>query len=114
MLAQAILFAKDIDRLTAFYENALGLERNPERSDAAWVELGSGSAALALHAIPAEIAQRIQIAEPPVAREETAIKLVFRVTDVAIARTRVAEHGGFIVNAHDAVDPEGNVFRLIA
>lgn len=113
MLAQAILFAKDIRRLTAFYENALELARNPERSDDTWVELGSGSAALALHAIPADIAQRIEIAEPPVPREDTAIKLVFRVPDVAAARTRVVEHGGFTVNAHDAVDPEGNVFRLI-
>ena len=113
MLAQAILFAKDLDRLAAFYENALELARNPERSDATWIELGSGSTVLALHAIPADIAQRVQITEPPVPREDTAIKLVFRVPDVAAARTRVVEHGGLTVNEHDAVDPEGNVFRLI-
>jgi len=73
--------------------------------------------------IPKRIADTIEIATPPEPREDTALKLVFSVEDIAHARERAAELGG-AVNAMerewefegarvcDGHDPEGNIFQL--
>ena len=90
--ARAIVFVKDLERMTAFYRDTLGLA--VMREEPGWVELDG----VALHAIPPAIAARITIDDPPRAREDTPIKLEFHTDEPGVAR--------------DGVDPEGNVYRI--
>src|SRR6266700_6456600 len=118
-LRQAIIFVKDMERMTAFYQDGLGLRVNPERCQDGWVELDSGGAALALHMIPARIAERLEIATPPQAREKTPIKLVFEAVDVAAARAHLIAHGAVMFQPRDSggcdgLDPDGNVFQIVS
>jgi catechol-2,3-dioxygenase len=118
-LARAILFVKNIDCMTAFYRDALGLRVVPETATTGWVELEAGGASLALHAIPEEIARTITITDPPKRRGEAPVKLVFRTPDLEAARTVLIARGGMVSerwswNAYDVVDPEGNVFQIVA
>ena len=117
-LQRAILFAKDMKRMTAFYRDALGLRPLPEKSSEGWVEFEAGGAGLALHAIPDQIAQGIEILNPPRAREETPIKLVFQVDDLEAARAHLTAQGATMFKPRarsscDGVDPEGNVFQIV-
>ncbi len=116
-LRRVILFAKDMDLMIGFYCRTLGLSLVPGTASPTWAELGAGGAALALHAIPAEVAKSITITSPPRAREETPIKLVFAVQDVEAERTRLVAAGVPMSEmrawgACDGVDPEGNVFQI--
>ena len=114
-LTCAILFAKDIHRLTAFYER-LGLEAIEATRATNWVEFAAGSTTFALHAIPDEIAAGIEIADPPVLREETPIKLVFSVDDVDAECARLAAAGIQLTRrpwgVAEGADPEGNIFQV--
>ena len=116
-LRRAIVFAKDLERMTAFYRDGLGLRVIPETRQEGWVELDAGGALIALHAIPAHIAETIEVKTPPEAREDTAIKLVFLTDDVAAARAHLAAHGAVMFDPRswgscDGLDPEGNVFQI--
>ena len=117
----AVVFAKDITRLAAFYEQLCGLTVVHAESD--HIVLESGAVQIVVHAIPKRIARTITITQPPVVREETPIKLFFAVPDLAQARLRAAELGGQIApagkeweargfRACDGHDPEGNVIQL--
>ncbi len=117
-LQRVIVFVKDLPRMTAFYVDGVGLRVVPGSAADGWVELDAGGATLALHAIPAAIAARITIGDPPAAREDTPIKLVFAVDDLDAARARLAAHGAVMSEprswpACDGVDPEGNVFQIV-
>jgi predicted enzyme related to lactoylglutathione lyase len=116
-LKMAMVFAKDVARMTAFYRDGLGLAVVPAESSEGWVVFDAGGARFALHAIPPAIASGIAIADPPLAREDTPIKLVFGVAELAAASDRVAKAGGTLLPARnprsrDALDPEGNVIQL--
>jgi catechol 2,3-dioxygenase-like lactoylglutathione lyase family enzyme len=114
-LATVMVFVKDLERMRAFYRDALGLaivENLP-----GWVRFDAGGASFALHAIPAAYASGIQITDPPRTRSETPIKYAFEVANVAAARARVVEGRGQAGDAKgafcDCIDPEGNVFQLV-
>jgi len=117
-LKNAIVFAKDLPRMRAFYEGGLGLRVIDEQEG--WVELDAGGAAVALHAIPAGVAAKIAIKDPPEVRERTPIKLSFEVDDIERAVEALRKTGArmFAVKREagslscDGVDPEGNVFRI--
>jgi predicted enzyme related to lactoylglutathione lyase len=116
-LVQAMVFAKDMERMMAFYEEALGLRYLAEESSEGWAVFDSGGARLALHAIPAAIAEDITITDPPQARSDTAIKLVFAAADLEQARARLVAHGAVMFDSRasgycDGLDPEGNVFQI--
>ncbi|HVZ33381.1 MAG TPA: VOC family protein [Polyangiaceae bacterium] len=123
-LLRAILFAKDVKRLTEFYHEALGLPLAAQPSDPNWVELDAGGVRLAIHALPPRVAREVQVTWPPRAREEVPLKLVFEVDDLEQTRRHLTSRGatmfeprtsaGFQVEACDGLDPEGNVFRLVA
>jgi catechol 2,3-dioxygenase-like lactoylglutathione lyase family enzyme len=49
-LRHTIIFARNLERMTAFYRNGLGLPLLPERSQAGWIELRAGACLLALPA----------------------------------------------------------------
>jgi predicted enzyme related to lactoylglutathione lyase len=120
MLSCAILFAKDIARLRAFYSDALRLVVCEAAPAGDWVRFEAGGASLALHAIPASIAAGVLIDDPPRARESTPIKLAFHADDPEAERARLVASGATMREVHrfgdlvfcDGVDPEGNVFQI--
>jgi catechol 2,3-dioxygenase-like lactoylglutathione lyase family enzyme len=112
-LDQAMLFVKDLDRMTAFYRDVMGFEPVEETRLEDWVELRTGGAGLSLHAIPPHLAQSIEIPSPPRPRETQACKLIFGVEDLAAEQRRLSERGVVLLDrpwgGWEAVDPEGNV-----
>jgi catechol 2,3-dioxygenase-like lactoylglutathione lyase family enzyme len=117
-LSSAMLFVKDLATMTRFYQGVLGLEPIAETRLDDYVEFGDRGARFALHAIPFEIAQGIEIPSPPPPRERSPVKLCFEVEDVERERTRLEASGVPFISrpwgACEAVDPEGNIFQLCA
>jgi predicted enzyme related to lactoylglutathione lyase len=117
-LGQVMVFVTDLDRMRRFYADGFGLAVSEE--EPGWIRFATGGAALALHAIPPDVARGIAIADPPVARADTAIKFTFHVDDVDAARAALAAHGAAMRDVKrwggrafcDGVDPEGNVFQI--
>jgi len=117
-LRRAIIFARDMGRMTGFYREGVGLGHQAGEVADGWVELGSGEATLALHAIPEAIAREIRIDDPPRARQHTPIKLVFEVDELEAAGAQLTAHGATLSErwgwgAYDVTDPEGNVFQIV-
>lgn len=117
----AVIFAKDIRRVAAFYEHLCALAVVDAHSD--HIVLESGAVQLVIHGIPLRIAQDIHITQPPAVREETPIKLFFPVASLAEARALAAQWGGQLLpvgreweargfRACDGHDPEGNVVQF--
>jgi catechol 2,3-dioxygenase-like lactoylglutathione lyase family enzyme len=117
----AVLFVKDLAKVTDFYEAVLGVSR--VYSDEYHKVLRCGTFALDIHQIPTRYAQDIHIDTPPQRREQAALKLSFPVDSIARARQAAAEHGGLLdpgppvwVIEQQKIcmghDPEGNVFQL--
>jgi predicted enzyme related to lactoylglutathione lyase len=120
-LIGAVLYAKDLGRLVEFYSSVAGIE--PQASEEAFAVLGPEPSQFVIVRMPKRIAQIIHIVTPPEPREDTPIKLVFGVKDIAHARDRAAELGGAMksverewefkgVKVCDGHDPEGNIFQL--
>jgi predicted enzyme related to lactoylglutathione lyase len=124
MTHAAVVYAKDLDRMVAFY-TALGLTLDEfARGDYA-VLTGAKGLELSIIQIPQRIASQITISDPPQAREGTPIKLVFFVPSIDDSLAAVRALGGrakegskqWQFRGHtvqDAVDPEGNVYQLRA
>jgi len=85
--------------------------------------LGREPSQLVIVRIPKRIADSIDISTPAERREDTPVKLVFSVEDIASLRSRVAERGGAMnaverewefegAKVCDGHDPEGNVFQV--
>ena len=114
-LSGAMLFVKDLQRMTGFYRDVLGLRPVEETRLPDWVEF-HGDAQFSLHAIPAGIAAGIAIDSPPRPREQGGTKLTFVVADVEATLASVEGMGLPLLHrpwgAVEAVDPEGNVFAL--
>jgi catechol 2,3-dioxygenase-like lactoylglutathione lyase family enzyme len=115
----AMLFVKDLTRMTAFYRDVLGLQPVEETRLDNWVEFKDDGSHFSLHAIPPGIAVEIQIASPPRPREHSAgPKLTFEVHDVDATLAKIAAIGLPLLErpwgATEAVDPEGNVFAVRA
>jgi len=113
-----MIFVKDVLRMTAFYRDGIGLTLRPEQSSPGWVEFEATGVLLALHEIPADLAADIEIAEPPLARTESAIKLIFETPDLNASRQHLIEHGATMFEpttwgSCDGLDPEGNVFQIV-
>lgn len=116
----AVLFARGLDRIAAFYANVLGLREAARDDD--HIVLESPGFQLVVHRIPAHLAATLQ-AEPPTRRAAAAIKPVFFVHSLASVRTTVGAHGGSMeprdkewsfngIPVCDAMDPEGNVIQF--
>lgn len=115
-LKQAILFVKDLPRMTAFYTEVLQTEPNSETRTGSWVVFEAGALSFALHAVPAQIAEQIEIPSPPAPRDAVPVKLIFEAEDVSAESRRLGALGVTIRErpwgAFDAVDPEGNIFTI--
>jgi len=119
--AGAVLYAKDMGRMSAFYALALGLTKSGE--DEEHVHLAAESLDLVVRQIPRDLATAIRIASPPVRREDTPVKLVFYAPDLTCVREAIAAYGGALDDSskpwsfdgcevRDAIDPEGNVIQF--
>jgi predicted enzyme related to lactoylglutathione lyase len=103
-----------------FYGDMLGIEATNQNLENTWAIFDTGDVRFALHAIPAGIADHIEITSPPVPREQEPVKLIFAVEDVEGERERLESLGIQTLRrpwqqsgeACDAVDPEGNIFQL--
>jgi catechol 2,3-dioxygenase-like lactoylglutathione lyase family enzyme len=117
------VYAKDPRAVARFYAAIAGLEVVDEAEG--HVALGSEALELIVVRIPADVADTIEIASPPVRREETPVKPLLPVASLAGARAVAASLGGVVdgverewawhgVTVVDGQDPEGNVFQLRA
>jgi len=116
-----VVFAKDKDRVSAFYQQALDL--TAEESEPSHDLLRGHGYEVVVHAIPRKYAAAIQIARPPLPREETPFKPTFVVASLDDARAAAGRTGGYLKPAEgawhfrgctvlDGWDPEGNVVQF--
>lgn len=114
-----VIYAKDLAHLAQFYTQILNMHFVHQSSEL--VVLDSADLQIVLHAIPAEIAQRIEISQPPQRRENVAMKFFASVASLAAAQELVQQLGGEVFadawegpgfRVRNAMDPEGNVFQL--
>lgn len=117
----AVVYAKDMQRLAAFYGMALGatvLEQAP-----GYTVLQAGAVELSVVQMPAELAAQVVLTQPPEVREATPIKLSFAVPGFEQVATAAAAFGGGVKPPEaawvwrgarhlDAADPEGNVVQF--
>lgn len=116
----AVLFAKLLDEVAAFYANVLGLREANRDND--HILLESPGFQLVVHRTPDDAAT-IGASDPPVRRASAAFKPVFFVQSLAQVRAIARAHGGVMepsdkewsfngVVVCDALDPEGNVVQF--
>jgi len=116
-----VLYVVDPARVAPFYVEVVGFRVVDAAGD--FVTLGTDALELHVIRVPAEHAQRIEIADPPLRRDETPIKVSFAVADIQAAREAAARLGGSIDGPEaewtwageshcDGHDPEGNVFQV--
>jgi predicted enzyme related to lactoylglutathione lyase len=119
--SRMVLYAKDLAILQAFYQGVFQLK--VEQTELDHVVLGSSTSQLVIVQVPASIASTIHIADPPVRRTQTPVKLVFDVESISAVRGAVLNlRGGidpaeseWIFQGHrvcDGHDPEGNVVQF--
>ncbi|HMN46072.1 MAG TPA: VOC family protein [Povalibacter sp.] len=115
----AVLFAKDLKRVAAFYSQALGLACSAS-DEHHWVLDGHGFH-LIVHQIPEHTADEVTAQQPPERRIRGAIRLDFPVQSIEDSRRAARLLGGQVddvppewadrnANFFLGHDPEGNVF----
>jgi predicted enzyme related to lactoylglutathione lyase len=122
MLQQGlVVFAKNKQRVSAFYQQTLGLEL--QESASSHDLLRGPGCEVVVHAIARRYAAGIHIAEPPEPRDETPFKPTFVVPSLADVRRAVEATGGYLkpeaaawhFRGHvvlDGWDPEGNIVQF--
>jgi len=119
--AGAVVYAKDLARVSAFYASVPGFAVMHAEPD--HVVLESPALQLVIVAIPEHIAATIEVADPPVRRTDTPIKLGFTVASIKDVRAAAAARGGHLDTPEhewqyqgfrvcDGHDPEGNVVQF--
>ena len=117
----AAVYVADLERVTRFYTQVFGLAVEDRQSG--FAVLNAGGWRLYLVAMPADVVAEYGPSDPPQRREDTALKMIFGVSDLARARELVAARGGELngpdsewVMGTDRVcdghDCEGNVFQV--
>jgi len=103
-LARVILFTAQIDAMSKFYGEMLGLKR--VTNEPKWREFAAGSTRIALHSGP-----------PSPGRKGP--KIVFYAKDVAVLREKLVSRGAKFGKVHegafclcDGKDPDGNPIQL--
>jgi catechol 2,3-dioxygenase-like lactoylglutathione lyase family enzyme len=117
--AGALIYAKDLARLSEFYQRLLGMKLL--HADAEHHVLKSADTQLIIHAIPPHIAATVTVSSPPKPRSEQAIKLFFTVPSLPAATDLAASLGGGMFGdeyagpgfkVRNGYDAEGNIFHL--
>jgi catechol 2,3-dioxygenase-like lactoylglutathione lyase family enzyme len=103
-VARIILFTNQMDAMTRFYGEVLGLRQ--VTNEKGWREFAAGSMRIALHSGP-----------PSPGRKGP--KIVFHAKDVAAARAKLVSRGAVFGKVHegafrlcDGKDPDGNPIQL--
>ncbi|MEP6018530.1 MAG: hypothetical protein ABJ251_08610 [Paracoccaceae bacterium] len=121
MLKGAVLYAKDLDKLKAFY---LGIGGNlTDGIDGEFAAISNADTELIILQAPQKIASQIVIEDPPVVRSATPLKPIFSATSIADVLDKLPGIGGRTVPGskqwkfrqyfvQDIVDAEGNVIQL--
>jgi len=118
---RAVLFAKDLQKVAAFYVGALALTRVSGDVDHAVLECDGFE--LVVHQIPKPIAETIVVTKLPMRRLLSAIRLDFPVASIGDSRKLARALGGEVDDAPPAWadrnanfffghDPEGNQFGI--
>lgn len=116
-----VVFAKNKERVSAFYQQTLRLELR--ESDASYDLLQGHGYEVIIHAVPQERRADITVPNPPQAREGTPFKPTFIVASLSAVRRAVEATGGHLqpethtwqFRGHtvlDGWDPEGNVVQF--
>lgn len=116
-----VVFAKNKKRVSAFYQKTLALR--VVESEPSHDLLRGTTYEIVVHAIPRRFAAGIVIANPPVVREQAAIKPTFVVKSLEKVRIATAETGRILKPASaiwrfrgclvlDGCDPEGNPIQF--
>ena len=116
-----VVFAKNKGRVSAFYQQALGLEVT--ESEPSHDLLCGHGYEVVVHAVAHKVAAGIQIATPPAPRDETPFKPTFVVASLAEVRRAAEATGGHLkpeaaawhFRGHamlDGWDPEGNIVQF--
>lgn len=117
--AGVLVYAKDLPRLSHFYAEVLGM--TVRHADYDHHVLGHADAQLIVHAMPPVVADTVDVATPPVPREDAAFKPFFTVPSLAAAREAARRLGGAVYEeewqgpgflVRNACDPEGNIFQI--
>jgi predicted enzyme related to lactoylglutathione lyase len=119
-LRHVMIFCKDVPKLARFYEAAFDLTLEPSSDPGFQVLTSRLGAGVALHALPKEIADIIEITDPPSFREETCLKICFEVGDLDAARRKLVDAGGQAKDPWqwqgsrfcECADSEGNVIQI--
>jgi catechol-2,3-dioxygenase len=104
-MARVILFTSQLDKMSKFYGEVLGL--NQVSSEKGWREFAAGGASIALHSGPSSPGRK-------------GPKIVFHAKDVAAMRAELVERGakfgkvrqGEMFCLCDGKDPDGNPIQL--
>lgn len=119
--AGALIYAKEFQRLSAFYRDLLGMTKLT--SDSRHQVIENADCQLIIHEIPLHIANTVTITTPPVPRDEAAIKLFFTVPSLEGVKETVRRNGGLMFGdvyemkglyVRNGYDCEGNIFHLRA
>jgi len=116
-----VIFAKDIERVAAFYANVLQLQLREDANS--HKVLANESLELVVHAIPKAIARNIAIESPPQARAQTPLKPMFKVNSLTELQPLIEANEGTLKPLQsawsirgdrvlDGCDPEGNVLQF--
>jgi hypothetical protein len=116
-----VIFAKSKQRVSAFYQQALGLE--VQESAASHDLLRGHGCEVVVHAIPRKYAAEIKLSRPVRPREETPFKPTFVVASLDAVRAAARKTGGCLKPAEaawnfrghtvlDGWDPEGNIVQF--
>lgn len=93
--AGLFIYAKNLVRLAGFYESLLAMSRRHSSGDR--VILHSPDIQITVHAMPATIAESIDVSEPPVKRDGAAYKFFFTVPSFEVASAAAAALGGEVL-----------------
>lgn len=116
-----VVFAKDKPRVSAFYQQTLGLE--VQASDATHDLLRGKGYEVVVHTIPARYAAGITLTSPAEPRDDTPFKPTFVVESLEAVRAAAEATGGHLKPAAsawrfrghvvlDGWDPEGNIVQF--
>lgn len=117
--AGSLIYAKDLELLSTFYQQVLAM--TVLHADSEHHVLESPDTQLIIHAIPPHIANTITVASPPIPRTEQSIKLFFSVQSLTQTANLAESIGGQLFGqeypgpgfkVRNAYDPEGNIFQV--
>ena len=122
-VGRVIVFAKDMQKMTAFYRDVLGMTAlGGKQASADWQPFETGGdCSLALHAIPEPWRDGIEVADPAEARVGVPTKVVLRVEDAAKSLEVLTDRGVRFARGEapspplvrfDILDPEGNIVQI--